>query len=492
VTTTIPSVTTTIPSVTTTIPSVTTTIPSVTTTIPSVTTTLPPVTTTLPPVTTTLPPAAECPTTVDLLLTAGTRRSCASDVDCPIGTCNTSLGRCQTVTELDTGWTGIAHDADITDDVILSGTVDCQNADGAVCGVCDVTGLDTSPNNCRCANDNRAICDDKFAADADDCGGEICNCYLGPPLALSAGNTPACVVNRFAEDVTGTVDIDLGDSFNEIRLRSIVFLGVGLTEPCPYCTGDTVPGDGVRDGTCVLGRNDGLECDSDGFNQSFPAPGGDGHSLDCFPDAGKNVSGAGLRISLDQTTGSQDLPSNVECGFPPFQVLDCHCGLCSGDKTVPCSTDAECPDTGPCAKLTNFEPLPSQCDNLDPCQDIGGGEGTCPVGPDDKGCDAILRANGELFITCQSNDDCAPGNIGVDAGNCTLVKRRPCFLPTIVAQGDPDPTFPVGVATFCIPPTANGGINAVAGLPGPGRVISQGMTTANCSGGAYVPSVGCP
>src|SRR6185295_15218887 len=113
-------------------------------------------------------------------------------------------------------------------------------------------------------------------------------------------------------------------------------------------------------------------------------------------------------------------------------------------------------------------------------------------GPDDRGCDAILRANGEFFIQCNSNADCAPENIGVNAGNCTLSKRRECFLPTITASGTPDPDFPVGVATFCVPSTANPGINSTAGLPGPGRVVSQGATTVFCGTDVYVPNAVCP
>ena len=476
---------------TTTLGATTTTLGGTTTTLGGTTTTLGGTTTTVPTTTTTLV-AAECPSTVDLVLLAGTRNVCVTNADCsPVGACNESIGRCQTTTELDTGWTGIAHDADITDNQVVKANLDCGPANSP-CGECNVTGLNPDPRNCRCANDNQAVCDEPFAADSDNCSGDVCNCYIGPPLALSAGNTPACVVNRFANDVSGTTNVDTGESLAFIDLRSVVFLGIGLTEPCPYCTGDTTIGDGVRDGTCVEGRNAGTPCDADGFNDTFPAPGGDGHSLDCFPDIGKNVSGAGLRIGLDQTTAQQDLPSTIECGFPPFQMFQCHCGLCSEDQTIPCSSDTDCTGVGTCAKLTNFEPLPTGCDNSDPCQDAGGGEGACPTGPDDKGCDAILRASGEQFIGCQNNADCDEQNIGVAAGNCTLTKRRPCFMPTIEAEGTPDPTFPVGVATFCIPPTANGGINSVAGLPGPGRVITQGVVTVNCTGGDYVPNVGCP
>ena len=73
-------------------------------------------------------------------------------------------------------------------------------------------------------------------------------------------------------------------------------------------------------------------------------------------------------------------------------------------------------------------------------------------------------------------------------------KSRECFLPTIEAQGTQDPDWPVGVAIFCAPPTANAGINSVAGLPGPGRLLSQEKTRKFCNGPGgleYIPSAGC-
>jgi len=286
--------------------------------------------------------------------------------------------------------------------------------------------------------------------------------------------------------------VDTGAGQLTAHLRSQVFLGILLNEPCPYCTGDTTPNDGVRDGTCVDGLNDGDPCDANGINRSFPAPGGDGHSLDCFPNS-PNVSGAGLIINLTTTTGTSSLQSEVPCGplvnnVPSFL---CPCGICSNDSSIPCHSDAECGAGNTCKSRTQFEPLPNQCNGS--CLDAGGGEGQCDAsGPDDRGCDGMLKANGEFFIGCSTNDDCDPVNIGLDGGNCTLSKRRECFLPTITATGDPDPTNPVGVATFCIPFTANSGINLTAGLPGPGRVISEGSTVTRCGADVYTAGVGCP
>jgi hypothetical protein len=348
-----------------------------------------------------------------------------------------------TVTELDSGWTGIAHDADLTDNVVVKASLDCGGT-GPACGQCDIAGVDPEPRNCRCSNDNTIICNQPFAVNAIDCGvGNICNCYVGPPLSLSAGNTPACIVNRLAVDVTGTANVDEGSGSTNLDLRSQVFLGESLNVPCPVCGGtctagqpvstpcffdsdcdtsfgagdgtcanyDTTINDGVKDGTCFLGRNVGLACDVDAVNESFPAPGGGGHSLDCFPTAGKNVSGAGLIIRLNQNHRTSTLTSNIPCGFGnPFT---CPCGLCSLDPSIPCTSNADCAGGDECKKETNFSPVPNGCDTA--CTDVGGEEGECD-NPTDQGCDGLLRANGEFFIGCTSNADCDPANIGLAGG----------------------------------------------------------------------------
>src|SRR4029077_6691613 len=59
---------------------------------------------------------AQCPNLGELTLLAKTGQVCATNGDCtPGSTCDTGLGRCTTATDLDTGFTGISHDADIND-----------------------------------------------------------------------------------------------------------------------------------------------------------------------------------------------------------------------------------------------------------------------------------------------------------------------------------------------------------------------------------------
>jgi hypothetical protein len=421
------------------------------------------------------------------------------------------------------GWTGHGHSGDLDDGVVVATRLACLGPANPGCGQCRVVGLDPEPGNCRCSNDSRTICDRPFAADADHCGGAQCDCYFGPPLPLNGGNGPMCIVSRFARDVTGTTDVDVGDWDVDADLRAVVYLGDSLFMPCPYCEGDVVAEDGVRDGTCVTGANDGEACDVDAVNRTFPAPGGGGASLDCFPSVGHNVSGTGRNLSLDASTGSSALGSSVVCGIllPTLQIIEaCHCGVCSDDASsrTPCSTNGDCgtctanvdcADGGAggicdasgrceCVRFGNFEPRPNSCIGERRCVDVGAsdGVGECEEGPVDRFCDGVVRAGGDGFVNCLTNADCAPEAIGMDAGNCLLAKTRPCFLDTIIATGSSGSASAVAAANVCVPPLAGAGLNTIIGLPGPARVSAEFETTFFCANDPntlYEPGVGgCP
>jgi hypothetical protein len=87
-----------------------------------------------------------------------------------------------------------------------------------------------------------------------------------------------------------------------------------------------------------------------------------------------------------------------------------------------------------------------------------------------------VKADGAGINACLSNGDCGGGY-----GLCTIADQADCFLDPIVATGNADPEFPVAGAVFCIPPTSNSGVNSAAGLPGPGRVTSQGAARTFCA-----------
>jgi hypothetical protein len=323
------------------------------------------------------------------------------------------------------------------------------------------------------------------------------------------------------------------------------------------CDQDT-PDDGSKDGLCQGGASDGLSCDVHGVNASLPARpsdvGGGGYSRDCLPSMGTNISGRGLSLTVSQTTGSSSLAAGNSCGGQN-PGLDCPCLLCSGNSALPCSSDAGCDsvhdycslvptfdcdanadctdtdvgpcitvgpnrrcsqrlsrlcttngdcdnvDTGPCipstcsSKGVGVDPKPNSCDG-GTCDDLGGGQGRCLTGPDDSYCDGILKVDGKAVFACLSNDDCLPSSVGVDAGECTAVERRACFLDPIVATGSEDAELPALASTFCMPPVSNSGVNTVLGLPGPGRIVSQTAATAYCVSDpltGYTPGVGgCP
>jgi hypothetical protein len=201
-------------------------------------------------------------------------------------------------------------------------------------------------------------------------------------------------------------------------------------------------------------------------------------------------------------------------------------GTCAGDSGIPCNSDQDCTDAGSpgtCSSDGNAEtPLPNKCDpngtggngTVGLCTDSGGGEGQCAdvddvlytcdgvIRPNDEGfisCDPTKRCDDLLAALCNTNADCTGVNcvtdlecreaaIGVPggAGDCTIAKRRSCFLDPIAATGTMDANEPLGVATFCIPPTSAGpAINKVAGLPGPGRVRTKATTTIICAGAPH-------
>ena len=242
----------------------------------------------------------------------------------------------------------------------------CSVNTGTTCSLDDDCPLGPSGGEI-CLNGNR-----QPTCSSGQCVG-TCNCYFGPPLPLSSGKVPACVLNRFANDISGTANVDLGSGAITANLKATVFLGTLVTVPCPICGGtctagnigdpcavdgncdtssgagdgtcanyDGVANDGTRDGTCFLGDNEGQSCDIQSRNETFPSPTGGGHSLDCFPGVGSNVSGTGLNINLVQTTGTQTLTAGLECGTPPFVLETCPCGQCSDDTTITCTANSDC------------------------------------------------------------------------------------------------------------------------------------------------------
>jgi hypothetical protein len=123
-------------------------------------------------------------------------------------------------------------------------------------------------------------------------------CFFGPPVPVN-GFPTTCVVNTFAQDASGTVDLATGDSSISINLASRVFLSIGLPTPCPECIG----------GTCNYGDNIGQPCTTNNVNQT---------SLDCLPGAGTFV--ATLPVNLTPLTNDTNTQTAADGIFCPGQT----------------------------------------------------------------------------------------------------------------------------------------------------------------------------
>jgi hypothetical protein len=439
---------------------------------------------------------------------------------CPIAAESTIHGNVNYSSRLDIGWTGLSHGMPIVDQYTLSADLDCPGSEAGSCGDCDVLGVSALGSQyqsfTRCTGTNPGVddptieCDVPFTLDPK-CNGSMCAYFLGPPLPISAGNNPTCNLNAMREDITGTANPDSGASEMSVKLKTRTYTGgtATLTRPCPVCLNDTTPMDGVKDGTCKGGAqggtcqgmppsttcsggpNDtqacttnadcpGFPCDTQGVDATFgPAP-SEGFSLDCPPAPLTNISGDGLTIDLALTTGTTSLSQQVSCDAP-LGILDCWCGVCTGNTALPCSNDMDCSNAGfgSCSSFgSGIARQPNDCDTLT-CNDQGGGVfGLCDGGPDDSFCDGLLRENGDGFLQCNSDSDCASINAlcGGNCGTCNHVQRRKCFLNPIQETGVADPENPILVSAFCLPPTSNSAINGVAGVPGPARAVTETTT----------------
>jgi hypothetical protein len=367
---------------------------------------------------------------------------------CSVGcTCPSSATITFTVqsgADLDTGWTGTAHDLEVQKGSTISGEL--ANCDGTSDFECDFFGNLGS----ACSGDPSQSCLSNAQCTAGTC---VINTF-GPPLPLSAGGVPACIINRFATDVTGSYNLQTGDTELFTRLSSLVHIGNQVSRPCPICDcglpdpqdceiGDT--------GTCTDSATG--PCTVQGTGPLGPT------SNDCLPSVSSNVSGGGLDIPFQPvTTGTSTFPSNQTCDSAANQNCWCdgqpqvsQCALaCDGGSNdgLPCGSDANCPGGG----AGSCKPL---------CRQIVGepvGEGECVAGPIAQTC------AGAPEIGCQTNSNCPPGK-----GPCASRNQR-CFMDPIVREGTPSTTLNQSVATFCIPATSASAINNTAGLPGPGAI----------------------
>ncbi len=341
--------------------------------------------------------------------------------------------------DLDSGWTGIAHDSKVVGKGTLTVGLDCHGNDKGSCGACDVCGpiaSTTVVDNHRCAADSSKTCTSNA-----DCGSGDCVFFFGAPLPLSSGGVPVCVTNRINGSITGTADPDSGEGEAMVSLTSSVFTAVDVAEPCPRCSGAGFN----QTGTCDIGARAGMACTVHGTSALFGNT-----SFDCPPPPGANVGN--LQIPLNPTTGTSMITasSSKKCVGFGFTSFDC---FCDGQQQ------------------------PNAC-NSGTCVLDGTGAGKCSPNMVDNQCSV------EIFRGCTGNADCRPPSEGGTCSTCATgmqtctTKARPCFpgatagmvTGPIVRTGTPSTTNPTLVSTFCIPATSSSGVNTAAGLPGPGAL----------------------
>ncbi|MBI3770796.1 MAG: hypothetical protein HY271_20195 [Deltaproteobacteria bacterium] len=404
---------------------------------------------------------------------------------------------------LDTGFVGFAHDAKIIDRGKVSVATDC-GGNARPCGVCNVTGPIPNTNagagvsnNHRCNGDTSIECTSNA-----DCGASgTCEWFFGSPLPLAAGGVSTCIVNQVVGIITGTANIETGEGATKVALRSSVFTGPALNQPCPTCNGDATIADGVRSGTCSGGARDGLSCDVSGTSPTFDPNGKT--SFDCPPIAGARIAALSIDLSNSTFTTTKTLSAaNPDCRAAAGKK--CFCDTCATAAAEPCSTNADCPGGAACGGkrcrggtnngaacatsgvasecpggacgVPGQATVPNQCSNGSDCAPIAGSNnGECPAGPVDFFCSPHDTFQG-----------CTPG--GTDCtfpGDTCAGKNRPCFLDngniggSVTATGAAEvpvngTSHPKLAAFFCVAPTSSGSVNAAAGLPGLGRLQLDG------------------
>ncbi|MFN2426184.1 MAG: hypothetical protein ABR587_07025, partial [Candidatus Binatia bacterium] len=440
-------------------------------------------------------PALGCPAAIRVTVLAG----CSTEGSAA-GTCSSGF---ETATTLSLGWKGGSHGIDLPDSVTLAIDLTCPGSEIGSCGTCTSTGVsEDSPQAAaftRCVGDPSIECSNPFGTDpaCNGLSGGACRPFLGPPLNVAGGGVPLCTLTSLGSDIVdATVDPDAGAADVSLETRARVHLGASQTRPCPYCRDDITAQDGQTDGTCFGGPRDGMPCDVQGFDLTF-APVDDelaptsGVSLDCPPSPGLNISGTGLATTLPLTTGTSTKSAEDACEAPN-ELLDCFCGVCSGNKAVSCNNDTECSllALGSCesgSSAGGAERKPNNCtDGI--CYPVPGqaDRGVCSsdiamVPTEDAYCSGVRFASGKPILSCAINADCnswVTGSIDPDdwvcpsddCGTCTEVVTRSCFLDPIEISGEADPVSPQLAATFCVPTTSGSGVNAAIGLPGPGVI----------------------
>ncbi|MFN2424985.1 MAG: hypothetical protein ABR587_00910 [Candidatus Binatia bacterium] len=379
---------------------------------------------------------------------------CPFPCNCPIydePPCTSARITTAAGSNLDYGWTGVAHDAPL----LLGGAitarvkrecsgsvpdVECEHDDdcsgNGVCLAscdcnddtsCEVTGptheqkclttlADCVADRCIVSGSTTAtVCETNADCGAGTCTGSIacapgvpCVHTFGPPLPQASGATPICIVTYFDGPLTGTADSGTGETLLSASLRSRIYLGnAGVEKPCPVCGApeqDPKPGDVF---TCDGGLFNGASCTVEGVSPVFG-----GTSCDCPPTPRQFSSTLAIRFN-EVTTGTSTRTAQLPCKFFGF----------TANPTVPGSnpkcldkvgaSDPVCSSNSDCMRCT--EETSTTCTNNADCA----GSGTCAEAPDQPvtcgyWCNCGL-CGGDPLLPCFGDEDC-PGETTCEVG----------------------------------------------------------------------------
>ena len=375
--------------------------------------------------------------------------------------------------ELDLGWTGTAHGIEFTGWSFGLKLGACEGTTRGACGRCQATAVSRAADeqHQRCLDRPWQTCTQDSECAAVGAAGP-CVLFTGPPAALATGGSGLCAVGTVSGAVTGSVDVEAGSLTAALPLTVRLYTGSPAV-PCPRCILDGAARDGARGGRCDQGLRAGEPCDAQAAKRGRTVG---ATSLDCPPDPDALIGTlTTAQRSLTLTTGSRaealDAASPV-CRAPVFGDKGCLCDVCADDPAQPCQRDADCA-TGVCGAAAGAASAPNGCaDGV--CTPVGPTDGICNAGPFEGRCGPR-----EGFRHCTDDVDCP-----VEGDTCTRAPRS-CFPgngvhgSVVSAKGTIDERVgdtkePILTALFCVPPTTNGAVNEIAGLPGPGRLRLPG------------------
>lgn len=316
-------------------------------------------------------------------------------------------------TDLDNGWTGIAHNFPVPPCSTLK--------------LC-LSGCDASTN---------PICDATGPTGA----GTINGLTFGPPLPLITQSVPVCVINRYQGAVTGRVNVQTGQIMPDQPVQVNLFSDTHFTQTdavCPRCAGASAKEIGGT-GRCDRGPNQGQDCV---VESKIDVPLGDGDktytlSGTCVPAQGQFAGTLDIRLPLTTEISRLQGPKPCQTGGG-VAVQDDNC---SGSPCAAQCTGGSCAsrdDQGRC--IDQKGGISQLCCNNNP---------TRPCFPTAGG--GTIERTGVAAIPVATN--------GMGWPETTYPKQ---VLGGALA------------ATFCEGATTTSVINSTTGLPGPGALILPG------------------